>query len=620
MLPRNDQTTSIMHLPWGVTAMILMKLSDGAGLAPKTHNRDAGALISTCRQMRAVSLRLRGDQFFGRYYFLSQQPVKQVYESGHKINNYYALNTHLRRAYRFSHRHDIDIYGVLCLTGQLELIELVIAHTHVPLSAERLFYLCYLTALSENIHALRRITEAVNFNPTLITSERENDSRGILLSNIIFMGSRQALRIVIEYLGRDFVTEHLSKKYHYDIYNEQIASVFQMYEPYYLKESKSIFEELLPYCTTTATQHKLQEMLNRCARDKINFVKLFLKNKIPISDKALITTAEYHSLDILKLMLATDPILRSRLAGPTHIGYTMLEMAATVHRDTEYIEFLLNDCGLDINGVEGSTSALHGAVKNGGGIIFEWVMARNPFIDKLDGNLKTPLQAAFGRVMFGCAAKNVTTLIRAGARTDINDSLRCILQNMTSLDILDLGILDSLIQKGVAINEESERQTNSRIPTPVNFNLNTIINMQEECFINSMSRLLLLACQHGMFYLTTFLIQNGADINHTFDASIAILTGPTNKLVNCSGLSKMLLERDEVVRCVSGFTALDLAISFGHEELVEEIVQYYPTGVIYELLVSRHIDSRLTSYDLAIAVGNSVIIETLGSRMRSHRP
>jgi ankyrin repeat protein len=74
------------------------------------------------------------------------------------------------------------------------------------------------------------------------------------------------------------------------------------------------------------------------------------------------------------------------------------------------------------------------------------------------------------------------------------------------------------------------------------------------------------------------------------------------------------------VGCVSGFTALDLAISFGHEEIVVEIVQYYPASVINELLVSRHIDSRLTSYDLAKAVGNSAIIETLGSRMRSHRP
>lgn len=639
MLPRDNQKADITYLPWGVTAMILLKLSDTTELTSKTTNRDAGALISTCRQMRDVSLRLRGEQFFGRYYYLSIPGVKEAYESGMKINNYYALNMRLKRL--INHRsntkeEDIDKYGVFCLTGQMDLVELVVSE-HIcsqTLSAERRFYLCNFAALSESAEALYRIADAVSFTRDLIIYEECQDTRGLLLSEVVKHGSRKALRNTIEYLGSDFVTEYLSMS-DKEKYINVFEVIFKSKSEGSLNESKGIFLELLPYCTTLTSQLELQQLLCECIRgSEIHFIEFLMSNGVAISDDSLIETAELGKLDVLKSMLNLDLTLKSRLSGPSQIGYRMMSRAAMTNVDVAYLEFLIDHLGLNINGVQGSSSALHGAVLNGkSNGVFAWVMARKPSIEKLDENLMTPLQAAFeSSNLYGEVPNNLTVLIQGGANINFQQiENKTALHFILSSHILDsdgkLDLISNLILKGSNVNAESNDGS-----TPISLALkkyNDIpdhfwklvatkkIDMNLDAHFEILKDPFLLAAQKGMVNLVKFLMNNGANLSHTCRAHTFTLLGQTNTLADKTVLEDVLKKDGVLWDHIDGFTALDLAICFNREEVVKEMVNHFPLTEIKNLLEKKHIDQRLTTYDLAKAVGNAAIIDLLDNVMRS---
>jgi hypothetical protein len=616
---------------WGLQITLLCMLSDNDA----NHNRDVGAFICTSRRVRAAAMRMTRQDFLGRYVWAGHPLVAELFDHPQWVKNFFWLNSRLHRVALLVDSLNVTRFDLYCLTGQADLIQLLIDHQKAirPFSIVLRYRYCLLAAESDKA-ALTQLLNAFQWNRDDRLAPITDDVTNDFLYFVCCYGTPAALGRILSRFSRQHIVDYLLR-------TNLLVSLSLEYSQHPERDQRhaEILCVLLAYCHKPL-QPKLKFLLQdflkiAIQQDFVPLVTTILEFGIKLRDEDLLFMGTSDALNVLKSQIAACPTLVDRLrTDEQRLGTQLLEkVILNVDGPAHLLAYLLDEVKLNIDTYINNEPLLNLAARGYHHNLVA-ILDRKPCLEMRDvTDDVTALQnLLMHRPNVVCNRyHNMCELIKAGANVHApfrnGDS---VLQRLMQTQFLNIdspvwaSAFYALIAAGANVNIPNANGVTvfSSLLKCWELNLTCIRDYLSVCKVDltiqnnreAVGYHFCRGCRDGNLGLISYLLDMGADLTDSVEGGNEMLQAKKDDFHKVSAF-KVYANMDGAALppYLYGVTALDLAICGNKVEVVKLFIQHFTGDAIRVLLSDTHIHGRFNSYDCALLYDNPEILAILDS-------
>lgn len=650
---------TLEKLPLEILVEILLYLSANERDAKPgygKHHRSMGALICSFSAARAAAFNLTRQQLLNVYFWAHHPNVIKLFNHPRWIQNFYFINSRLNAINPYIKENAINELDLFCLTGQMDLIEEVIARrVKTPFSVGRMRRYCFLAAVSENPAALQRLCDEFRFSVHVLAPLPVHQAAHIpqhaylpavtknnsVLQIILLHGTAGALKCINTIVPSQHISEFiLGHKM-----MTHIASHLVNDRMNYVASDTNYLSLVLSFCNTPQHQPSLQTLqhtlLDNAHIELYKIVqKHFIDNSLMPDVDTLLKILILGNLALFKEYLNSQPHLKRKIiTNQNNYGFKLFYEALKFMMTSEIIVFFITDLQiLKVFNEKQLQLILHRAVV-GWASSLKLLLAENSMAslarkDEKELLSKLIFSMAQGNLLSRC--ENIVVILDNGTHPDLIFSNH----NYHGRKLCDeLHNLASESCYWFAVRKMVEKGLNLSIYLPDNDNMTVCeklftltTRIPEDLLLkfinhgmsksNSWVRYMLDtclwdACTHKRYTCIDVLIKAGARIKATCRFVV-----PCGRALiaeeHIPAFNNFFAEYGPKGR-VEGCTALDLAIAAFNYDAVKAIIDNSPRAKLQQLITTKRlynfwVDEKVpefTTMDLALGLGDERIIALL---------